>query len=430
MALIDHLEPAAVIDAQVKKLSETGEPLYRLEAATVGALAPDVLLVQDSCRICAVSPSALQGVELTNCEVIVLRPRTLQDVLDDIVTVASALGHRERGVEYVAQMQARLAALAPPAPAPTAAKTRVAVLEWVDPLMSCGYWIPELVEAAGCECVLAGKGEHTGYVTLQELLTARPDQIIIASCGFDVERCAAELLSASAQSRRALVALAEAADGIWIADGNRFFNRSGPGVVESAVIVAQAAGAGAPVDGEVDMRGTDGFVSLQEALELEGTSLEEFAASIPEVTSDQHQQPAAAAESVAAVQASAAAVVAALQRGDVQAAYEMSAVSSQMPLETYKAVIVDGEDYAPLSDGSLAVEWLGQPELLGQGEAKLRVRIGGGAGGGGDGRSSVDEQASYTYDFRMVHLAEGAAAAAAAQAGSGSGWVVKAVSKL
>jgi iron complex transport system substrate-binding protein len=421
IALVDHLEPAASIDAQVKKLSESGAPLYTLEAATVGALAPDVLFVQDSCRICAVSPSALQGVELADCEVVVLRPRTLQDVLDDIVTVASALGHRERGVEYVAQMQARIAALARPVPAPTAArKTRVAVLEWVDPLMSCGYWIPELVEAAGCECVLAGKGEHTGYVTLQELLTAAPDQIIIASCGFDVERCAAELLSASAQSKRALVALADAADGIWIADGNRFFNRSGPGVVESAVIVAQAAAAGAPVDGEADMRGTEGFVSLQEALELEGTSLEEFAASIPAEATGGQQQPAAA-ESVAAVQASAAAVVAALQRGDVQAAYEMSAVSSQMPLDTYKAVIVDGEDYAALSDGSLSVEWIGEPVLLGSKEAKLRVRLGSCLDGDGD----VDEACS-TYDFRMVHLAAAEGAAAAAQAG----WMVKAVSKL
>ena len=425
MALVDYLEPAASIDAQVKKLSETGEPLYTLETATVGALAPDVLLVQDSCRICAVSPSALQGVELAECEVVVLRPRTLQDVLDDIVTVASALGHRERGVEYVAQMQARLAALTRPIPAPAAfvtaaaaQKTRVAVLEWVDPLMSCGYWIPELVAAAGCECVLAGKGEHTGYVALQELLTAQPDQIIIAACGFDVECCAAELLSASAQSRWALVMLADAADGIWIADGNRFFNRSGPGVVESAVIVAQAAGAGAPVDGEADMRGTKGFVSLQEALELEGTSLEEFAASIQAELSTGQWEPAPAADSLASVQASAAAVVDALQRGDVQAAYEMSAASSQMPLETYKAVIVDGEDYAPLSDDSLAVEWLGEPELLGPDEAKLRVRLAG-------GRSLDDEEQACTYAFRMVHLTESAAAAA-----TPSGWMVKAVSKL
>eukprot|EP01043_Picozoa_sp_COSAG02_P036642 COSAG02_NODE_2697_length_8213_cov_3.202736_4_plen_296_part_00 len=144
--------------------------------------------------------------------------------------------------------------------------------------------------------------------------------------------------------------------------------------------------------------------------------LEEFTASIPAEAADQ-QQPAAAAESVAAVQTSAAAVVAALQRGDVQAAYEMSAVSSQMPLDTYKAVIVDGADYAPLSDGSLVVEWIGEPELLGSNEAKLRVRL----------WSSLDDdadEACSTYDFRMVHLAEGAAAAAQA------GWLVKAVSKL
>jgi hypothetical protein len=181
-----------------KRLSETGEPLYRLETSVVDALDPDVLIVQDSCRICAVSPGALADAAcLLNdgCHVVTLRPRTLRDVLDDIVTVASALGHRDKGEEYVAQMRGRLAALTvfPPAGAGIASKPRVAVLEWLDPLMSCGYWIPELVEAAGCECVLDGAGEHTGYVSCAELLAARPSHVIIAACGFDVTRCAREL---------------------------------------------------------------------------------------------------------------------------------------------------------------------------------------------------------------------------------------------
>jgi iron complex transport system substrate-binding protein len=198
LALVDHAATAASIDAQVKRLSETGEPLYRLETSVVDALDPDVLIVQDSCRICAVSPGALADAAcLLNdgCHVVTLRPRTLRDVLDDIVTVASALGHRDKGEEYVAQMRGRLAALTvfPPAGAGIASKPRVAVLEWLDPLMSCGYWIPELVEAAGCECVLDGAGEHTGYVSCAELLAARPSHVIIAACGFDVTRCAREL---------------------------------------------------------------------------------------------------------------------------------------------------------------------------------------------------------------------------------------------
>ena len=300
--------------------------------------------------------------------------------------------------------------------------TRVAVLEWVDPLMSCGYWIPELVTASGCECVLAGVGEHTGYVTVDELLAARPSHVIIASCGFAVPRCASELVTASPQSRQAVAALAEATAGVWVADGNRFFNRSGPGVVESAVIVAQAVAGGAPVPGEPDLRGTSGFISLQEALEMEGTSLAEFISGAQ--TTDVPPQSALAAEQAAvAALAGATAVVAALQRGDVDAAHALSAVSAHMSVSACRAVIVDGEDYAPLSDGGLEPEWIGAPELLTPEEAKLRVRLVNGA----------DEKAgAVEYDFRMAltDLDTEYWKGVFPDSSPGKTWMVKAVNKL
>lgn len=466
--LVDHHESAASIDQQVKQLSETGEPLYKLEAATVGALAPDVLIVQDSCRICAVSPAALAGAgpALADCEVVVLRPKTLADVLADIVTVAAALGHRRRGEDYVAKLQARLAGLPAPPAAAAAGPPRVAVLEWVDPLMSCGYWIPELVAAAGCSCVLAGPGDHTGYTTLDELLASRPTQVILASCGFDVRRCAAELCAASLASRQAVLALVAAGAAVWLADGNRFFNRSGPGVVESAVIVAQCAAGGAAVPGEPDLRGVDGFVSLEEGLELEHTTIAAFgeqaaAAAAAAAAGEGWQSPATgaeAAEAAAAALAGAAAVVEALQAGDVEAAHSLSAVSAQMSVETYRCaalhtlakptdqpasrvdnlalsvalalalyrvhrkVIVEGEDFAPLSDsGHFTPEWFEPAELIAADEAKLRLRLrdkrrgrGGAAGGAGGGDGSALQ-----YDFRMVR-----------PAGTAGAWMVKGVSKL
>ena len=345
LALVDHTDTAAAIDAQVKALSDTGEPMYKLEAATVAALAPDVIIVQDSCRICAVSPSALAGAgpALLDCEVVTLRPRTLQDVMGDIVSVGAALGHRQLAADYASGLHERLDRL-PPAPQLGGAAVKVAVLEWVDPLMSCGYWIPELVAAAGCRCILAGAGERPGYVTLPELLAAAPDIVIIASCGFDVRRCASELVAASAQSRQAVAALAGSIGGagkVWVADGNRFFNRSGPGVVESAVIVGQAARGGEAVPGEPDLRGTAGFVSLEEALEMEGTTLTAFGGDAAEgAAAVAAQQPAAAVEEAAAAKASALAgaqeVVAALRRGDVAAAHALSAVAALMPVETYR----------------------------------------------------------------------------------------------
>ena len=126
IALVDHLKPAASIDAQVKELSETGSAMYSLNSNTVSGLAPNVIVVQDSCRICAVSPDALACMPL-DCKVVTLIPKTLGDVLDNIVEVAEALGHKQTGLDYVSKMQQRFDLL----PKPSGSPPNVAVLGYI-----------------------------------------------------------------------------------------------------------------------------------------------------------------------------------------------------------------------------------------------------------------------------------------------------------
>ena len=145
IALVDHRKNAASIDAQVKQLSDAGTPMYELNSGTVLGLAPDVIVVQDSCRICAVSPDALSCSTL-DCKVVTLCPKTLPDVLANVVEVAEALGHRQRGLDFVGKMQHRLDRL----PRPSSPRN-VCVLEWIDPLMSCGYM---------CMCVVCAGMLH------------------------------------------------------------------------------------------------------------------------------------------------------------------------------------------------------------------------------------------------------------------------------
>ena len=255
--------------------------MYTLAGNTVSGLAPDVIVVQDSCRICAVSPGAITCLPLSIKQV-VLFPKTLPDVLANIVEVAASLGHEQKGVDYVASLQMRLDRL--PAPNAVGMLPGVLVLEWIDPLMSCGYWIPEIIAYGGGRCVPPiAPGAHTGYISIFEIMAAEPQHVFIAACGFDILRCAQEVVKASEASRVALrrildsgghsctalsrtytihalpLSLARALSpahtlahahhshtlcqlagvAVWVADGNRFFNRSGPYVVESAVMVAQ-----------------------------------------------------------------------------------------------------------------------------------------------------------------------------------------------
>lgn len=239
-ALIDATQSSAEIDRQVKTAARDALSIYRVDRAVLRVLQPDVIITQTQCEVCAVS---LRDVEAAVCDlleqparIVSLEPHALADIWLDIERVAVALGLPDRGAAAIGTLRARLDRLAMQTsrwPAPT-----VACIEWIDPLMVAGNWPPELITCAGGRSVAGVAGAHSPWLTPEELRALDPDVIIIAPCGFDLARTRAELPPLVEQpwwpSLRAV------RDGrVYLADGNAYFNRSGPRLVETAEMLAE-----------------------------------------------------------------------------------------------------------------------------------------------------------------------------------------------
>ena len=229
------------IDQRVKAILAEGLSVYRVDAETLRALAPDVIVTQSQCEVCAAS---LRDVEQAVCEwidsrprIISLEPSALDDVWRDIGTVAAVLGAAERGEELVARLRGRTAAIAERT-LPLVERPTVAVVEWIDPLMAAGNWMPELLDLAGASSLLAKAGEHSPWMSFDDLAAIDPDWILVIPCGFDLARTRSEMASLAARPQwRQLRAVRRRR--VALADGNQFFNRPGPRLVESLEILAE-----------------------------------------------------------------------------------------------------------------------------------------------------------------------------------------------
>ena len=229
------------IDQRVKAILAEGLSVYRVDAERLRALAPDVIVTQSQCEVCAVS---LRDVEQAVCEWIESRPRivslepyALADVWRDIATVATALGAAERGVELVTRLRRRIEKIVEPARG-LSERPSVAVVEWIDPLMAAGNWMPELVEMAGGVNLFGEAGKHSPWMTIEELADRDPDWILVIPCGFDLERTRADMPALAARPEwMRLRAVRERR--VVLGDGNQYFNRPGPRLVESLEILAE-----------------------------------------------------------------------------------------------------------------------------------------------------------------------------------------------
>ncbi|MFJ7125606.1 cobalamin-binding protein [Streptomyces sp. NPDC098101] len=226
------------ISAAVGGAAHGGSSLYTLDAEALGALAPEVVLTQDLCDVCAVSYEAVsRAVRVLDGgpRVLSLEPRTLDDVLDCLVTVGELLGVRERAERRRANLLDRLAVVR----RLTAGRTRprVVAVEWLDPLWPAGHWVPEQIDAAGGEPLLAAPGEHTGPMAWEAVRAARPDVLLVLPCGFPPGRTLREReLLTSLPGWEDLPAVRAGA--VWVLDGPAHFNRPGPRVVRGAEVLA------------------------------------------------------------------------------------------------------------------------------------------------------------------------------------------------
>jgi len=229
------------IDQRVKALVQDGTSVYRVFADKLAALDVDLIVTQDQCEVCAAS---LSDVEAALCDwtgrpvrVVSLKPDALADIWADIRKVAGALAVPDRGETLVSDLRARMRQVSEAA-AKEPARPRVACIEWVDPLMAAGNWVPELVEMAGGENLFGEAGQHAPWMTWEELAAADPDVIVALPCGYDIARTMQDMPILEAKPGwRDLRAVREGR--VAVADGNQYFNRPGPRVVESLEIMAE-----------------------------------------------------------------------------------------------------------------------------------------------------------------------------------------------
>jgi iron complex transport system substrate-binding protein len=235
------------VDLALKERLRRALSVYEVDAELLQRLRPDLIITQTQCEVCAVSPADVERAvgELTDrtARILALEPNRLDDLWSDIRRVADALGVAATGAILVARLQVRVAAIGSRAAA-LGDRPRVAVIEWIEPLMAAGNWMPELVEAAGGVNLFGAAGKHSPWMTWEALVEADPDVILVSPCGFDLARTAAEMGPlTTAPGWRDLRAVK--AGRVYLADGNAYFHRPGPRLVESLEVLAETLHPGA-----------------------------------------------------------------------------------------------------------------------------------------------------------------------------------------
>ncbi|MBX9588441.1 MAG: cobalamin-binding protein [Hyphomonadaceae bacterium] len=231
---------SAEIDRRVQEIVRDGLSVYRVDGDALKALAPDVIVTQDHCEVCAVSLGDVQAATCTwagqPVTIVSLKPDSTADAYADIRRVADALGAAAAGEELVVRMQRRIDAVR----AAVAGRPRptVAFIEWVEPLMAGGNWMPELVDAAGGRNLFGAAGKHSDWMQWDSLAAADPEVIVVAPCGYDLKRCLEELPLLEAKPGWAHLQAVRTGR-VCFADGNAYFNRPGPRLADSAEMLAE-----------------------------------------------------------------------------------------------------------------------------------------------------------------------------------------------
>jgi iron complex transport system substrate-binding protein len=226
------------IDAAVRRRLKEGEPLYHIHGELIRQLEPDLLITQEHCDVCAVTPRdvARTGCESLAHQVLALGAGTIRGIYDGIFTVGKAINRTSAAHALVANIQQwidQTYQVVWQKSAPT-----VVILEWTDPIFPTGNWGPELVEAANGKLLLGGKGEHSRAISWAHIREADPDYLIVAPCGYNLSRSVREVPVLEALPGWFELTAVEKGR-VAFADGNKFFNRSGPTIAETVEIIAE-----------------------------------------------------------------------------------------------------------------------------------------------------------------------------------------------
>lgn len=236
----DNLSSSA-IDIKVKELLTDALSVYTVKREMIKELAPDVVITQAQCEVCAVSlkevEEALEDYLDKQSTIISLQPDSLDAIFNNIREVAAVLNVVDRGEQLIEDLQERVDIIRHKLKF-IENKPTVACIEWLEPMMVSGNWVPELVSIAGGIPILAENGQHSPYVKWGDIREQNPDVIIVMPCGFSIERTMKEVdlllqLPGFAEMK------AVKNDRFYISDGNQYFNRPGPRIVDSIEILAE-----------------------------------------------------------------------------------------------------------------------------------------------------------------------------------------------
>lgn len=229
---------SVAIDNAVRAVIQNALSIYAVDEALLADLRPDVIVTQDLCEVCAVSLDDVRSAvariaHRDDVTIVSLSPTRLEHVLADVERVAQALGLAERGAAVRESLQTRLDALTQRSAA-LDRRPRVASIEWIEPIMLGGTWMPELIARAGGNPVGVEDGAPAPTLTPKALASLEPDVVVLKPCGFTIERTLQERERIATHIVSALPSTTR----VYVADGNAFFNRPGPRLVESAEILA------------------------------------------------------------------------------------------------------------------------------------------------------------------------------------------------
>jgi iron complex transport system substrate-binding protein len=236
---IDHDGQAcAAIDRHIRSALHAGSSLYRLDEKLLAALDPDLIVTQELCEVCAVAYAEVERAARRlpgRVPVLSLEPTSMEDIVTTVEAVGRAAGREARAAELAAEMRDRVAAVEALPRSPVA--PRVVCVEWTEPLMAGGHWVPEMVRIAGGTDPLGREAQLSHYVDWDEVLAARPEVMVLMPCGFSLDQTLA--VAGDVTSRPGFAGLPCGRSGRVVAvDGSSYYNRPGPRIIEGLEMMA------------------------------------------------------------------------------------------------------------------------------------------------------------------------------------------------
>jgi iron complex transport system substrate-binding protein len=228
---------SADIDFQVKRRLSNAISIYTVDSDLLAKLKPTHIITQTQCKVCAVSLEDVERALHFDAKVISLEPYALHDLWADILRIGTACGYADRARQLNAQLQNRMSALAETA-TKASRKPTVAAIEWLEPLMAAGNWVPDLITIANGDNLFGEPGQHSPWMNWDQLVKEDPDIIVALPCGFDLERTRKEMHWLTRHSNWPDLKAVRTKQ-VYICDGNQYFNRPGPRLVESLQILGE-----------------------------------------------------------------------------------------------------------------------------------------------------------------------------------------------